>query len=772
MKRSAFNDGWSRRIWGVPGSQPVTLPHDHSQYLPRRADAPSGSAGGFYLCEDVIYDRELTVTRDMLDERVILEFEGVMANAQVYLDDMLVTKQMNGYTTFHADLTPYLHLGVKKIRVNTANNAQPASRWYTGCGIYRPVWLLRAPKTCIEPCGLSVVTTMGKRGTWYIDVEVTVSKETLGTNATVYISLIDESGCRFGGDFLPVTDSTTLHTRITVCDVGTWTPDIPLCYRCTAKLLVHGEFVDTESTLFGLRTVTLDRYSGLLLNDEPIKLRGGCVHHDNGLLGAASYADAEYRKALLLKQNGFNAVRCAHNPPSPAFLDACDQLGLLVIDEFTDVWNIGKNPYDYHLFFREHWQDDLRAMVLRDRNHPSVIMWSIGNEIPERDGSGDGYRISREMADMVRTLDPSRLVTAGLNNIGKRRMEMLDANLQSTGEDDIDYFGELSRRFLEPLDVAGYNYLGNRYQRDLARFHDRFLCGTESVIKEYASYHQKVQSHPRIIGDFAWAAIDYLGESGIGHVWYRPEDGQGYFERFPWRQGNCADIDLCGHKRPCSYYRDAVWGELDAPYIAVQHPRHYRDDGDVSYWAWPERYNAWDYPGYEGKPIQVDVYANGGQITLLLNGEVIGSSPCQEHIATFDLTYAPGTLEAVDEAGHRSVLHTPAQTRQLQLSCDRDSFTQAHQLCYVTATLTDGHGIPCIFDPREIRFTATGGTLLAVGSADPSSEELFTTGRARAWNGCVCAVIRTEDAPCIAITAQADGLDEVHLSIARTDANP
>lgn len=768
MKRTAFNEGWNYRIWGVPGSTPVTLPHDYSQSLPRREDARSGSAGGFYQCANIIYDHALHVTADMLAERVILEFEGVMAHAQVYLDDVLVAKQMNGYTTFHADLTPHLRPGVQKIRVNTANNAQPASRWYTGCGIYRPVWLMRAPRACIEPWGLSVVTTMGESGVWYADVDVTVSGEAVRPDATLHITLTDKGGSVLTEHTLPLS-GTTQHARLSLRDVTPWSPDAPVLYRCTADLCTDGNVIDTESTAFGFRTVALDHDRGLLLNGEPVKLWGGCVHHDNGLLGAASYADAEYRKARLLKENGFNAVRCAHNPPSPAFLDACDQLGLMVMDEFTDVWNIGKNPYDYHLFFREHWQADLRAMILRDRNHPSILMWSIGNEIPERDGSGEGYRICRELAEAVRVLDPTRLVTAGLNNIGKRRMEMLDANLQNTSEDDIDYFGELSRRFLEPLDVAGYNYLGHRYMDDLTRFPSRYICGTESVVGECYTYYQKMLAAPRIIGDFAWAAIDYLGESGIGHVWYTPEDGQGYFERFPWRQGNCGDIDLCGHKRPCSYYRDAVRGLLGRPYIAVQHPRHYHDDGHVSYWGWAERYHAWDYPDYEGQPIQVDVYAQTPQVTLLLNGKVVDTLPCQECIATFDLTYTPGLLEAVDASGCRSVLQTPGLTRKLHLACDRKDYIQSGQLCYVTATLTDDCGTPCIFDTREIRFTVEGGTLLAVGSADPASEELFTASHARAWNGCVCAVIRTEDEASITVAAHADGPDSARMTIHRTN---
>ncbi len=769
MKRIVFNDQWSYRIWGVPGAgKPVTLPHDHSLSLSRSRDARSGSAGGFFQCENVIYDHELHVTREMLDERVILEFEGIMANAQVYLDDILVAKQYYGYTTFHADLTPFLREGTQKLRINTMNDAQPCSRWYTGCGIYRPVWLLRGPKACIEPWGL-FVTTHQQEGLWQLKSQITVSAEACQPGASLRCRVTDAEGHCIAEACAPIEAATTEMT-LSAPGITAWTPDTPALYRCTAEIILNGETLDSESAAFGFRTVALDPQQGLLLNGEPVKLRGGCVHHDNGLLGAASYADAEYRKARLLKENGFNAARCAHNPPSPAFLDACDKLGLLVMDEFTDVWNIGKNPYDYHLFFREHWQDDLRAMVLRDRNHPSIILWSIGNEIPERDGSGQGYLISRQLSDAVRALDDTRLVTAGLNNIGKRRLEMLEANLQSTSEDDIDYFGELSRRFLEPLDVAGYNYLGHRYEGDLEKFPQRYFCGTESVAKEAFPYWQKVLQNPRVIGDFAWAAIDYLGESGIGHVWYRPEDGEGYFERYPWRQANCADIDLCGRKRPCSYYRDAVWGRLEAPYIAVQHPMHYHEDGDVSYWAWPERFHAWDYEGYEGKPIQVDVYSTAPSVTLLLNGEPVGEQPCRECIASFDLTYLPGTLEAVDSQGRRSLLHTPSGPRRLSLSAECGSFRQAGRLIYLTAAILSENGAECIFDNRSIRFEAEGGTLLAVGSADPSSEELFCTGEARAWNSAVSAVVLTGDSPEIRVTACAEGLAPRQLLLTRDAA--
>ncbi len=764
MKRTAFNDGWSYRIWGVAGEgTPICLPHDYSMTLPRKRDARSGNAGGYYQCGNVIYDKVLHVTKEMLSERVVLEFEGIMANAQIYLDDMLIAKQNYGYTTFHADLTPYLREGEQKLRINTANDAQPCSRWYTGCGIYRPVWLMRAPKMCIEPWGVHTQTLHTAEG-WLLKAEVTVSQEAVQAKATIQCTVSDKKGHCLAKASKAI-DHEKVVLEIPLQDVQPWSPNTPILYECLAEILADGKAVDSEKVNIGFRTVALDAERGLLLNGEPIKLRGGCVHHDNGLLGAASYADAEVRKARLLQENGFNAVRCAHNPPAPSFLDACDALGLLVMDEFTDVWNIGKNPYDYHLFFRECWQNDLRAMVMRDRNHPSIILWSIGNEIPERDGAGQGYQLSRQMSDTVRALDSTRLITAGLNNIGKRRLEMLDANVQSINADEIDYFGEMSRRFLEPLDVAGYNYLGNRYEKDLARFPNRFFCGTESVAKESYSYWQMVEKYPRVIGDFAWSAIDYLGECGIGHVWYSPDDGQGYFETYPWRFANCADLDILGNKRPCSYYRDAVWGRDSAPCIAVQHPKHYHDDGDVSYWAWPERDMAWDYPGYEGKPIMVEVYSSAESVTLMLNGECVGQQTCRECKAVFDITYQPGTLAAVDSDGRTGKLCTPSNGRVISLTSDKNACDGASRLIYVTARITDENGVTCVHESRSIRFEASGGELLAVGSANPASEELFSQSSAMSWNGCVSAVVRSGSEKEITITAHAEGLADRRISI-------
>lgn len=747
MKRTDFCSGWTYRIWGVPGDTPVTLPHDYSQHLPRTPDSKSGSAGGWFQGGNVIYDREIDADEAMLSGRVMLEFEGVLPGAEVYLEDRLVARQPYGSLSFHADLTPYLRRGKQKIRVNVHGDALPSCRWYQGTGICRPVYLLRGPKACIEPWGLRAETAL-YQGTWRVNVQAALSREAEG--GRVRLRLESLAGACLAQAEAPV-ENQRAGAEIACPGAQPWSPEQPALYRLIAELWQDGQAVDREEIRVGFREVKLDGRQGLLLNGSPMKLRGGCVHQDHGLLGDVSFRDAEYRKARQMKDFGFNAVRCAHNPPAPAFLDACDELGLLALVEFTDVWNIGKNPYDYHLYFQEHWRQDLAALIRRDRRHPAVIMWSVGNEIPERDGSGDGYAQCAQMCALVRELDGTRLITSALNNVGRRRLDMLAANLQTDDPDSLDYFGLLTEAFLAPLDVAGYNYLARRYEQDLNACPGRFFCGTESVAREAKLCWDSALAHPRVIGDFSWAAMDYLGEAGIGHVWYQPEDGQGYFERWPWRQANCGDMDVFGQINPAGYYRQAVWGTLNRPVLMAQHPRRFRQDGQVSYWAWPERYAAWDYPGFENQPVRVEVYSDARQVTLLLNGETVAARDCVDCIAAFELPYQPGELKAVDNQGRSASLVTPGKAARVEAECD---IVGEH--AWLTLRLTDAQGNRCYFDDRRIRVIAQGCGLLACGNGDPASPEGFQAGSAPAWRGTAYAV--AEIRPGGKIIAQAEGL--------------
>ena len=664
---------------------------------------------------------------------MLLEFEGAAGCAEVYVNNQLVHREWMDSVTFRVPLTPYVHKGVNRIRVNLHGNALPNARWYKGCGLIRPVHLLEGPAAALDAQMIRTQTCPQPDGSWQLQAIIGFQSEPKEA-LLVQMRLFGPKGELIASAETPVSTNTRFDMQVR--GVLPWSPQQPEMYLLTFALMdPHGKVLDTESLPIGFRSVLLDRERGFLLNGEECKLIGGCVHADNGLIGAMSLPGMEEMRARALKDCGFNAVRCAHEPPSQAFLDACDRIGLMLVDEFTDVWNIGKNPYDYHLHFREHWQEDMERWIRRDRNHPCVVMWSLGNEIPERSGIGDGYAWIRRLRAFAEGLDGTRPFTSALNNIMEKGSEMLEANTAKTN-DQQDTFERKSAPFLEALDAAGYNYLHRRYSMDLARHPGRLIIGTESVIAEYPEVMQTVREETRVIGDFAWAAIDYLGESGIGHVRYSDRDGQGFFQPWPWRCANCGDLDILLGKTPRSYYRDAVLGRLQAPYIAVQHPALQGKDGTVSYWGWPERAPAWDYAGYEGQPVRVDVYSMGKNVALFLNGNMISEEPVRRFMATFTVPYAPGMLCARDEYGERTIC-TPGKAHHLELHT-RNALSE----WLVTAAICDRQGIPLLFDRRPISFEAEGCGLLAAGSADPASPESFGIGPARAYNGTVGCVLR------------------------------
>ena len=756
MLKTKINNGWVCRPWGYgTESFNVDLPHDYSIHQTPFKECKSLASGAYYPGGSLIYEKQLTVTEQMCRGRAILRFEGIYMNAQVFFDDKPVARQPYGYMTFHADITQYLTVGEHTVKAIACADALPNSRWYAGSGIFRSVYLLTSGCGGFAPDGVFVSPKVNENG----GAEISVTAELQGSLSGAYLKcgLFDSDGLEIARACANAEETTALTLFIT--EPKLWSPESPYLY--TVRLtLENGEVLDTEELRTGIRTLELSKAQGLLLNGKPIKLYGGCVHHDCGLLGSASFPDAERRKIRLMLENGFNAVRCAHNPPSPDMLDACDELGMLVLDEFTDMWNIGKNPYDYHLYFDE-WHDrDLRAWLKRDRNHPSIIIWSTGNEIPERDGSANGYALQRELVATVKELGGDRLVTNALNNINRKKADMLEANLQKTED---DYFAEKSRDFLAPLDVAGYNYLGRRYLRDLELFPDRFILGTESVAGECAEYIALMRENPRVIGDFLWTSLDYLGEAGIGNV-RKPGDGEkGFCQSFPWRYGNCGDIDMLGDKRPQSYFRDAVLGRLDAPYIAVQQPAQFDDDGIVSYWGWPERVGAWEFPGYEGRDIRVDVYSRAASVTLSLNGKELATESVSNYMASFRIKYEPGILEARDDIGVRT-LKTPGRPARIELTADRSEFDKPDSLIYAVARVTDIDGNIVYGFTDEIFFACEGGKILACGSANPVSSEMLDGTSAKAWHGSVMCIVKTGTEP-VTIKAAATWLSGAQLNI-------
>jgi len=766
--------------WGMKKeSSIVDLPHDFSIIQTRDPKSLTGSGGGFFRGGAANYIKTLFAPEDWKNKVVMLEFEGVYMNSKVRINSNLVAHQPYGYTSFHCDLTPYLKYGDdNKITVSVNNTALPNSRWYSGSGIYRHVWLMIGEKIHFPPWGVYITTPEVSEKSSTVVARTTIKNVSENPSSVKLRStlLTDSSSVASEDEIIIVIPPNSSYEAVQTLKVKNaclWSVDNPYLYTLKSDIIVDDEVIDSTENKIGIRSITFDSVNGFKLNGETVKLKGSCVHHDCGLLGAASYDRAEERKVQLLKENGFNAVRCAHNPPSPAFLDACDRLGMLVIDEAFDCWREPKNINDYSLYFEDWWQRDLASMVMRDRNHPSIIMWSTGNEIPERNGRSDGYAYARKLADFIRSLDNTRAVTNGLNGISSNpEVNGIDANLLENSE-DYDIWGELSYKFVEPLDVVGYNYMHDRYENDGKKFPGRVIYGAESFAMEAYENWELVQKLPYVIGDFLWTGLDYLGEAGLGHVFYNGE--KGYFGKYPWHQAYCGDIDICGFKRPQSYYRDCVWGLSKAPYIAVYKPKYYGKNADVARWGWPDVIASWTWPGFEGKPVIIDIYSTDEEIELILNGVSLGRKIVGEnkkYIATFETEYQPGELVAVGyNNGVRAsstVLKTAGAPANIRLIPDRSVIkAEFGDLSYITVEVIDKEGNVVHNADNNIYFTLYGvGTLLAVGNGNPVSEEMYVGNQRRVHEGRAMVVVRSNGEPGeITLNASADGMPSASVVV-------
>jgi beta-galactosidase len=759
VHRHSLDHGWRfhlgelpERIWNgaVDDSdwRAVDLPHDWSIELDRDASASPGAAGGFFPAGLGWYQRRLSVPGEGRDAFVLVEFEGVYMNAEVWLDEHFLGRHPYGYTPFAFDLSPHLGDGGEHVlRVLVENAAQPNSRWYSGSGIYRHVWLWVGEPVHVPPHGV-VVTTDGDST---VHVRTTIANDAQSDQeVTLQTRVVPPRGRTADSvelvETVPAGVRRDCEQELTVPRPALWSLDHPQLYRVETEVRVGKRVVDSVTTAFGIRSVEIDAAAGLRLNGELIKLRGGCVHHDNGPLGAASFDRAEERKVALLKANGFNAVRCAHNPPAPAFLDACDRLGLLVIDEAFDCWRNGKNVGDYHVSFDDWWRRDLESMVERDRNHPSVIMWSIGNEVVER-GLPEGARLARELADHVRTLDPSRPVTAGVNGgHGSWSWAQLD-------------------ELFETLDVCGYNYAAREYRPDGERVPSRVIYGSESMACDALEHWQAVQKLDHVVGDFVWTALDYLGESGIGRVHFDGEHAS-HQGAYPWHQANCGDLDLCGFKRPQSFYRDVVWGRGEPLYVAVHAPAD--REPTVTRWGWPDARPSWTWPGCDGRPLRVDVYAACETVELFLDGESFGTAHPERLVATFEVPYRPGALRAVGSDGAELALRTAGAPARLRLTPDRDTVPRGQRdLVFVTVEVLDRDGLVHPNADQVVMFALEGpGTVKAVGSGDPESDEPYVGDRRRAHRGrCLVVLDSTGERGDIRLRAEADGLAAAETTV-------
>ncbi|WP_062520452.1 glycoside hydrolase family 2 TIM barrel-domain containing protein [Demequina silvatica] len=792
-----LNDAWTYRrpsgpFAAVSGGPEVLgtvrLPHDALRDEQRRPDVPAKGAAAYYPNGAYTYERALDVPEEWHGRSVRLEVQGAFRRAQIFLNDELAGVRADGYARFFADLTPYLRHGEpNRLRIEVRSGED--SRWYSGAGLHRPVLLHVDEPVRILEDGIRIRTERIEEDQAVVEVVTTVRNDERVTR-TVRVGTVirDDAGVTVESDVTRVTlapgEQADARQLFYIADPALWGPDSPRLHTASVEL----DESEPVVTTFGIRTVTVDPRKGLRINGEPVKLRGACIHHDNGPLGAAAVGRAEERRIELLKDAGFNAIRAAHNPLSPAMLDACDRLGMLVMDEAFDMWTRFKTPYDYAADFPVWWEADLEALVAKDRNHPSVIMYSIGNEIVEV-GTPHGARWARRLADKVRSLDPTRPVTNGVNallavidempriveQLGGLNALMADRNAMAT----VGATDTATARIEESsavLDVLGLNYAESRYAADRDAYPHRVVVGSETFGPEIGRLWPLVLDSPNVIGDFTWTGWDYLGEVGIGSTMYAGDDqASGKLEReFPYLTAWCADLDITGARRPLSYYREIVFGLRSEPYIAVRRPdRHGVEIVNPSMWAWSDSVASWTWHGFEGRPATVEVYADADEVALMLDGDEVARATVGEErpmLAVLETTYRPGTLVAIAYRGGvetgRASLATAGEAT-LTATADRTALVDTDaDLAYVAIELRDAAGVLVTDADRDVTVSIDGAAALAgMCSANPRTEERFAAPTWRTFDGRALAVVRPAGTGPATVTVTSEGLAPVTIAL-------
>ena len=816
MKSVGIDEGWTYRkgyldsitmLDADPGVV-VNLPHDGMIGTEVTPDAPAGVDSGYYTGGSSNYTKYVTFPKEWEKECVGLLFDGVMMNASVDVNGGRVALHHNGYAPFYVDLTKHVTFGEEnRITVNVNTSMQPNSRWYTGSGLYRGVKLLHGPRVHLVPDGIFVFTKEVNDGWAFLEATAEVENATLENRlAEVTLELWQDGGsCAAKTKRVIQIGSCTSETArmtLNVKDPLLWSAEEPNLYVVKATVKDLGAYrthfvpdevqsVDEASTLFGIRTVTADPVRGLLINGKSVKLKGGCLHHDNGLLGSVTLYELEARKIQKLKETGFNAIRTAHNPPSSALIEACDRLGMYVFDEAFDAWSIGKRGGDYHQFFAADWEADLTAFVKRDRSHPCVILWSTGNEIPERGGLGGGYGLAAKLAEKVRSLDGTRPVSNGVCSLWSGLDDALAVG-QNQAQNSGDGFGTLlwencTEPFTNGLDVVGYNYMEEIYERDHELFPERVILGSENFPKEIGFRWPFVESHPYVIGDFTWTAWDYIGEAGLGKAAYVDENDPNAPKNpwhlmpqqtspYPWRLANDADFDITGRKLAQGDYRSIVWGSRDT-HLYAMHPETYGKKEIVSMWGFPYVLSSWNFAGYEGKPIEIVVFSGAEEVEVLLNGKSLGRKAVSldkhmPHSVRFETVYQPGKLEAISFAEGKEVsreeLVTTGVPAGIRLVPEKQSArADGHDVIFVEVRIVDGEGRIVPDAATLLKATVTGNAVLSgFGSGNPITEENYTDDEAAAYRGRAMAVLRTGyEAGVCRLVVTADGMESAALEL-------
>ncbi len=752
-KQKEFNDASWRNL---------DLPHDWSIEGKISPKNPTKGAGGYFPAGIGWYRKTFQAPAEWKGKSVSVYFEGVYMNSEVFINGKSLGVHPYGYSSFLYDLSSSLDYGkANVIAVRVDNSKYVNSRWYSGSGIYRHVWMQVADPVHVAHWGVAVTTLDATSKKATVQVKTIVKNETaIPQSIIVKTTLWNKTGNVSGRKSikveLPANSQKDVFQAIQVANPFLWSPESPDLYQAQIQLISGDKIIDDSKTGIGIRTIKFSAENGFQLNGKIVKINGGCVHHENGCLGSAAFDCAEERKIELLKTGGFNAVRTSHNPPSEAFLSACDRLGLLVMDESFDCWKIGKNTNDYSVYFNQWWERDLQAMVFRDRNHPSIIMWSIGNEIPER-GKPEAVKTATMLIDALKKMDNTRPITSAIVEKGK------DWTIMDS--------------LMAVHDVAGYNYHLYSAPDDHKRVPSRMIVHTESYPKDAFVNWKLGKNNNYVLGDFVWTAIDYLGESGIGRYYYSGEvPGENWDnDMFPIHAAYCGDIDLIGQRKPISHYRSMLYNGNEKIYMAVREPATEPLEIKETWWSVYPTWESWTWPGFEGRNINVEVYSKYPKVRLYQDNKLVGEQTTardQQFKATFPVSYSAGQLKAVGvENGKEmesTILQTASDAAKIKLTADRkEILANGQDLSFVTVEITDKDGIIQPNAANRLHFKIDGpGVIAGVDNANIKDTDPYVGNSRKAWKGRALVVIKsTHGAGEIKLTVTSADLAEAAIKI-------
>lgn len=812
-----FMNGEKSNIPMMPQqTKEVNLPHDFMVETDVTPDAPGKAESGFYKGSVGTYLKTITLTEEEMTDTMLLHFEGCFGKTRVLINGNPVGSHAYGYTPFTIDIRKFLQIGDNEIQVIVHTDDDPNGRWYSGAGLYRGVNLLSAPAFHIAHDGIFVYTDHITNGDAFCKAEITVvndlAKATGDAEGFLKLTVSKKDtkevvATRYQKIRLTAGKRQVVPQAFVIENAELWDTENPYLYEVKAQLsltstgnvhmsldnrqdlMAQTDYEDEITTRFGVRTITADAKNGLLLNGKSIKLKGGCIHHDNGILGAASFYDAEYRKVKLHKDNGYNALRLAHNPQSEQILDICDELGMIVFDEAFDVWNLPKNSFDFSHQFAEDGIKEIEAMVRRDRNHPSIFFWSIGNELTEQGGMAAGYEVSAMLAKTVRNMDSTRLVSGALCSFFKGLDNEDNAAFWQTFRKEMPQGGsvinmdnsygkkiwmEYTAPFVKDWDVVGYNYLNYHYETSHELFPDRVILCTESKPGQFEDYWSDVERLPYVIGDFLWTSMDYIGEAGIGKSIYCSEEEVPQMSRmlnyaaYPWRLAQAGDFDLCGNVRVQGRYHQIIWGANDT-YIFAKDPKNNGKIALIGRYGWAEGGNHWSWNCENGTAVSVDVYSRAEEVELLLNGKSLGKKPAGAEChfkAEFEVPYEAGTLTAISyqdgQEVSRDEVKTVGEPVGLKITMEKNQIAaDGESLAYgiVEIVDTEGNWVPTAEDTLAKVSVEGAASLAGFGTGRGQTEENYTKGEFTSFEGRWQVILRAgTEAGEAGVHVEAEGL--------------